>query len=268
LERFTGDAAHELRSPVAAIRAQAEVAVLHPDPELAEETLRSVATEAARLSELLSDLLALARADAGARPPATAVDMVAEARRAISRAELAAEADHLATLNSRGGDVNGAVTGLAPDAPDQDVVEGELSEAELDPASALATSAMAPPPAITLTAPVRVQAAASPGRWPWCWTICWQRAPLRPVPGLGVGAAGRTDGAAGGGRRRPGRPGGGPAPGVRPLHPAGGGPGRRERWGRPGVGAGHGVGDRPGRRGQDDREPGRRGPGGGALAGL
>ena len=163
LERFTGDAAHELRSPVAAIRAQAEVAVLHPDPELAEETLRSVATEAARLSELLSDLLALARADAGARPPATAVDMVAEARRAISRAELAAEADHLATLNSRGGDVNGAVTGLAPDAPDQDVVEGELSEAELDPASALATSAMAPPPAITLTAPVRVQAAASPG---------------------------------------------------------------------------------------------------------
>lgn len=37
LERFTGDAAHELRSPVAAIRAQAEVAVAHPDPELAED---------------------------------------------------------------------------------------------------------------------------------------------------------------------------------------------------------------------------------------
>ncbi|WP_028926861.1 ATP-binding protein [Pseudonocardia acaciae] len=86
LERFTGDAAHELRSPVAAIRAQAEVAVMHPDPALAEDTLRSVATEAARLSELLSDLLALARADAGARPPATAVDMVAEASTAIARA--------------------------------------------------------------------------------------------------------------------------------------------------------------------------------------
>jgi two-component system OmpR family sensor kinase len=90
LERFTGDAAHELRSPVAAIRAQAEVAVLHPDPELAGDTLRSVATEAARLSDLLSDLLALARADAGARPPATPVDVVAEARNAISRAEAAA----------------------------------------------------------------------------------------------------------------------------------------------------------------------------------
>ena len=65
LERFTGDAAHELRSPVAAIRAQAEVAVAHPDPQMAEETLRAVAAEAVRLSSLLDDLLALARADAG-----------------------------------------------------------------------------------------------------------------------------------------------------------------------------------------------------------
>jgi two-component system OmpR family sensor kinase len=86
LERFTGDAAHELRSPVAAIRAQAEVAVAHPDPELAEETLRSVADEAARLSTLLSDLLALARADAGQRPPAQPVDLVAAARAAMARA--------------------------------------------------------------------------------------------------------------------------------------------------------------------------------------
>jgi len=87
LERFTGDAAHELRSPVASIRAQAEVAVLHPDPLLVEETLRSVASEAARLSDLLSDLLALARADAGARPPASEVDLAAEARAALLRAD-------------------------------------------------------------------------------------------------------------------------------------------------------------------------------------
>src|SRR6185295_1044717 len=87
LERFTGDAAHELRSPVAAIRAQAEVAVAHPDPALAEETLRAVAGEAERLSALLSDLLALARADAGQRPPATAVDLVAAVRAAIARAD-------------------------------------------------------------------------------------------------------------------------------------------------------------------------------------
>jgi signal transduction histidine kinase len=85
LERFTGDAAHELRSPVASIRAQAEVAVLHPDPALAQDTLRAVAEEAARLSELLSDLLALARADAGRRPPAEPVDLVAAAKDAMTR---------------------------------------------------------------------------------------------------------------------------------------------------------------------------------------
>ncbi|GEL18554.1 sensor histidine kinase [Pseudonocardia asaccharolytica] len=85
LERFTGDAAHELRSPVAAIRAQAEVAVAHPDPELADETLRSIAVEAQRLSALLSDLLALARADAGQRPPPVPVDLVAATRAAMER---------------------------------------------------------------------------------------------------------------------------------------------------------------------------------------
>ncbi|GAA3221342.1 ATP-binding protein [Pseudonocardia petroleophila] len=86
LQAFTGDAAHELRSPVAAIRAQAEVAVAHPDPELADETLRAVAVEAERLSVLLADLLALARADAGRRPDPRPVDLVAAARAAVARA--------------------------------------------------------------------------------------------------------------------------------------------------------------------------------------
>ena len=89
LERFTGDAAHELRSPVAAIRAQAEVAVAHPDPQMAEETLRAVAAEAVRLSSLLDDLLALARADEGRRPPAVPVDLVAAAGAALARATIA-----------------------------------------------------------------------------------------------------------------------------------------------------------------------------------
>ncbi|MGH3914971.1 MAG: sensor histidine kinase [Pseudonocardiaceae bacterium] len=85
LRRFTGDAAHELRSPVAAIRAQAEVAVTHPDPELAAETLADIATEAQRLSTLLDDLLALARADAGERLPAQPIDLAAAARDAVGR---------------------------------------------------------------------------------------------------------------------------------------------------------------------------------------
>ena len=95
LQAFTGDAAHELRSPVAAIRAQAEVAVAHPDPDLAEETLRAVAVEAERLSVLLADLLALARADAGRRPDPRPVDLVAAARAAITRASGTSPALHL-----------------------------------------------------------------------------------------------------------------------------------------------------------------------------
>ncbi|HLU58984.1 MAG TPA: HAMP domain-containing sensor histidine kinase [Pseudonocardia sp.] len=97
LERFTGDAAHELRSPVAAIRAQAEVAVAHPDPELTDEVLRSIVAEATRLTALLSDLLALARADAGQRPPAEPVDLVAAAKAAMERAGggTGCERDHI-----------------------------------------------------------------------------------------------------------------------------------------------------------------------------
>ncbi len=92
LRRFTGDAAHELRSPVAAIRAQAEVAVTYPDPDLAEAILEDIAAEAQRLSALLDDLLVLARSDAGERLPVRPVDLAEMAREAARRAERGAVA--------------------------------------------------------------------------------------------------------------------------------------------------------------------------------
>ncbi|MEW2501629.1 sensor histidine kinase [Amycolatopsis sp. CA-161197] len=85
LRRFTGDAAHELRSPVASIRVQAEVAVTNPDPELAQETLTDILAEAERLSALLDGLLSLARSDAGEVPPAEPVELVTEVRAAVHR---------------------------------------------------------------------------------------------------------------------------------------------------------------------------------------
>lgn len=85
LRRFTGDAAHELRTPVAAIRTQAEVAVAHPDSQLAADTLADVAAESQRLTAMLNDLLALARADAGERQAACPVDLAAAARAAVAR---------------------------------------------------------------------------------------------------------------------------------------------------------------------------------------
>lgn len=85
LRRFTGDAAHELRSPVASIRVQAEVAVTNPDPELSQEVLSDVLDESLRLSALLDGLLALARSDAGEVPAATEVELVSEVRSALAR---------------------------------------------------------------------------------------------------------------------------------------------------------------------------------------
>jgi signal transduction histidine kinase len=85
LRRFTGDAAHELRSPVASIRVQAEVAVANPDPELAHEVLAEVVHESERLSTLVEGLLTLARSDAGELPQAEPVDVVTAAREAMAR---------------------------------------------------------------------------------------------------------------------------------------------------------------------------------------
>lgn len=85
LRRFTGDAAHELRNPVASIRAQAEVAVVHPDPELVQETLQDITTEAQRLSDLVDGLLALARAESGSQPEPRPVDLTNAARAVADR---------------------------------------------------------------------------------------------------------------------------------------------------------------------------------------
>jgi signal transduction histidine kinase len=85
LQRFTGDAAHELRSPVASIRTQAEVAVVHPDPALAQEVLSDVVAESVRLSTLIDDLLVLSRSDTGEWAAAGPVDLAFAASAAVDR---------------------------------------------------------------------------------------------------------------------------------------------------------------------------------------
>ncbi|GAB3454679.1 sensor histidine kinase [Actinophytocola sediminis] len=89
LRRFTGDAAHELRSPVASIRVQAEVAVANPDPDFSHEVLTDVVHESVRLSTLVEGLLTLARSDAGEIPAAEPVDVCTAARDAVTRVDKA-----------------------------------------------------------------------------------------------------------------------------------------------------------------------------------
>src|SRR5512142_2253082 len=60
---LVSDTAHELRSPIASIRAQLEVALDHPDGLDWAETARDVHAETLRLARLTEDLLLLARLD-------------------------------------------------------------------------------------------------------------------------------------------------------------------------------------------------------------
>ncbi|MCU1273577.1 MAG: hypothetical protein JWO48_1008, partial [Bryobacterales bacterium] len=66
MQRFVADASHELRTPIAVIRGEADVA-LNQERKPAEyrDSLAIIQDEARRLSRLIDDLLNLARADSG-----------------------------------------------------------------------------------------------------------------------------------------------------------------------------------------------------------
>ena len=59
---FTGNVAHELRTPLAGIRAQAEYGLRHREPQVWREQLQGIAASEARASQALDKLLALALA--------------------------------------------------------------------------------------------------------------------------------------------------------------------------------------------------------------
>jgi two-component system sensor histidine kinase TctE len=67
---FSGNVAHELRTPLAGIRAQAEYGLASPQPEVWREQLQGVLASQSRASHLVDQLLALA--------------LVAEARQSLS----------------------------------------------------------------------------------------------------------------------------------------------------------------------------------------
>jgi signal transduction histidine kinase len=89
--RFVADASHELRSPLARMRAELEVDAAHPDSADSAATAESVLAETIGVQRLVEDLLLLARGDAGAaaverREPVDLDDVVESVAGGLRRA--------------------------------------------------------------------------------------------------------------------------------------------------------------------------------------
>lgn len=83
--RFVANAAHQLRTPLAGIRTQAEVALRASEPAQMQHTLGQLREATERTSHMLNQLLSLARLEPGAGPMSALqrVDL-AEASRAVT----------------------------------------------------------------------------------------------------------------------------------------------------------------------------------------
>jgi two-component system sensor histidine kinase QseC len=88
--QFTADAAHELRTPIAAIRAQAQVALAATDNPARSHALNSTLQGCDRAARLVEQLLTLSRLESGAAPTLVEVDLNAVVRQVA--ADLAPQA--------------------------------------------------------------------------------------------------------------------------------------------------------------------------------
>lgn len=81
--RFTADASHELRTPIAGIRAQAQVALGETDDGLRRHALNNTLEGCDRAIRLVDQLLTLSRLEASAMPALADLDLSAVVRRVV-----------------------------------------------------------------------------------------------------------------------------------------------------------------------------------------
>jgi len=156
LRTFAADASHELRTPLAAIRGYAELARRHggPLPDDVAHALSRVESESARMSELVDELLLLARLDAGRPLAREPVDMTRLIIDVTSDARVAA-GDHRWQLDlpeepviARGDDlrlhqvVANLLSNAARHTPPGTVVTVSLERSALAPGSSASATAV------------------------------------------------------------------------------------------------------------------------------
>lgn len=84
--RFTADAAHELRTPIAGIRAQAQAALTVVDDRARRHALQSTIEGCDRAARLVDQLLFLARLESGISPEFTSLDLGDLTRQVLAEA--------------------------------------------------------------------------------------------------------------------------------------------------------------------------------------
>ena len=96
-QRFTADASHQLRTPLAGLQTQAEMALRETDPTKVRHALEWIRASTMRLSHLLSQLLALARVEPGSGREAQlqTVDLILLARETTAEWVTPALAKHI-----------------------------------------------------------------------------------------------------------------------------------------------------------------------------
>ena len=97
ITKFTADASHELRTPVSVMRTSAEITLRKPRSEAEyREALSQILHESERLSQLIEQLLVLARSDAGSAVlPMIRTDLTEPLRNACRQAGTLAKAKQL-----------------------------------------------------------------------------------------------------------------------------------------------------------------------------
>lgn len=91
-KEFLAFAAHQLRTPVAGVRASAEALLVTQDPDNREQLLFGITREAGRMGRLVAALLRMTRLDQGERLAPAATDVAAVVREEIRRAQVLAPA--------------------------------------------------------------------------------------------------------------------------------------------------------------------------------